>query len=137
MFVCELLSGLWVGSPEILQNKNFLVDNDITIIFNCTQLYNFPENPDIQKIRLPFPPSEDTKCIEIMKINKDKIIDHIHNHIDTHNILIVCYNGKTISPLIVALYILKYGKLNKKSIYEILLSKDPQLSLWCDLDIFN
>ena len=43
MFFCELLSGLWVGDTDLLNSTNFIQDNDISIILNCTQLFDFPD----------------------------------------------------------------------------------------------
>ena len=104
---------------------------------NCTQLFDFPDIDTLRKIRLPFSPVQNNDNIFLLKKNYHKIIDFIHNSIDTNNILICCYDGKSISPFIIALYILKYSTIEKNSIYNILLSKNPQLSLWCDIELFN
>ena len=56
MIHCELLSGLWISDVEMLNKTKFLEDNNISIIFNCTQTFDFPENKSIKKIRIPFSP---------------------------------------------------------------------------------
>ena len=73
----------------------------------------------------------------LLKKNYHKIVDFIHDSTDTNNILICCYDGKSISAFIIALYILKYSTIDRSSIYNILLSKQSDLSLWCDLELFN
>ena len=136
MYATELISGLWIGDSSILNSKKFMTDNQIGIILNCTQLFDFPDL-DLQKIRLPF--SNDKKSdtdLILLRQNKDKILSFINDNIDNHNILIVCYDGKSISPFIVSLYIAEYSQLDKKSIYDILLTKDSSLSLWFDLSLF-
>jgi|TARA_B110000967_G_C18847729_1_gene542889 hypothetical protein len=136
MYATELISGLWIGDSSILNSKKFMTDNQIGIILNCTQLFEFPDL-DLQKIRLPF--SNDKKSdtdLILLRQNKDKILSFINDNIDNHNILIVCYDGKSISPFIVSLYIAEYSQLDKKSIYDILLTKDSSLSLWFDLSLF-
>ena len=137
MFYCELLSGIWIGDIDILSNKKFIEDNDITIVLNCTQLFDFPDIDTLRKIRLPFSsiPNSDTD-MQLLKQNRQKIVQFIDDNINDHNILICCYDGKSISPFIVALYIAEKSKINKSSIYNILLTKNSNLSLWCDLDIF-
>jgi len=113
-----------------------MTDNQIGIILNCTQLFDFPDL-DIQKIRLPFSNNKNSDTdLSLLRQNKDKILSFINDNIDNHNILIVCYDGKSISPFIVALYIAEYSQLDKKSIYNILLTKDSSLSLWYDLSLF-
>ena len=137
MFTTELLSGLWVGDTDMLNSKKFMIDNQIDIIFNCTTYFDFPDLKDIQKIRLPF--SNDKRSdsdLMLLRANKDKILSFINDNIDKHNILIVCYDGKSIGPFIVALYIAEYSKIDKKSIYDILLTKDSNLSMWYDLSLF-
>ena len=137
MFTLELLSGIWIADSDILNSKKFMDDNQITIILNCTQIFDFPDISSIQKIRLPFSNNKNSDTdLSLLRENKTKILQFIHDNIDNHNILICCYDGKSISPFIVALYIAEYSKVDKKSIYNILLTKDSNLSLWYDLSLF-
>ena len=137
MFTLELLSGIWIADSDILNSKKFMDDNQITIILNCTQIFDFPDISTIQKIRLPFSNNKNSDTdLSLIRENKTKILQFIHDNIDNHNILICCYDGKSISPFIVALYIAEYSKIDKKSIYDILLTKDSNLSLWYDLSLF-
>ena len=137
MFYCELLSGIWIGDTDILVNDRFIKDNNIDIILNCTQMFNFPELDLYKKVRLPFSPvRESDSDIYLIRENYKKIVTFLTENIDVHNILICCYDGKSISPFIVALYIAEYSNVDKKSIYNILLTKDSNLSLWYDLSLF-
>lgn len=137
MFYCELLSGLWIGDTDILMNNKFINDNNISIILNCTQTFDFPKINNLKKFRLPFSPiRESNDDIYLIRENKEKIISFIKNNIDSENILIVCYNGKSISPFLVSLYIASESKIDNSSIYNILLSKSNDLELWCDLSLF-
>ena len=136
MYTNELLSGLWIGDTDILNSKKFMSDNHIDIILNCTQLFDFPDL-DIQKIRLPFSNDKNSDTdLMLLRQNKNKILSFIRDNIIDKNILIVCYDGKSISPFIVFLYIAEYSKIDKKSIYNIMLTKDSNLSLWFDLSLF-
>ena len=136
MYTNELLSGLWIGDTDILNSKKFMTDNQIDIILNCTQLFDFPDL-DIQKIRLPFSNDKNSDTdLMLLRKNKDKILSFIHDNINDKNILIVCYDGKSISPFLVYLYIAEYSKIDKRSIYNIMLTKDSNLSLWFDLSLF-
>ena len=137
MFTLEILSGIWIADSNILNSKKFMDDNQITIILNCTQIFDFPDISSIQKISLPFSNNKNSDTdLSLIRENKTKILQFIHDNIDNHNILICCYDGKSISPFIVALYIAEYSKIDKKSIYNILLTKDSNLSLWYDLSLF-
>ena len=137
MFTLELLSGIWIADSDILNSKKFMDDNQITIILNCTQIFDFPDISTIQKIRLPFSNNKNSDTdLSLIRENKTKILQFIHDNIDNHNILICCYDGKSISILIIAIYLLHYSNIDKKSIYNILLTKDSNLSLWFDLSLF-
>ncbi len=137
MYANELLSGLWIGDTDILNSKKFMTDNHIDIILNCTQLFDFPDLNNIQKIRLPFSNDKNSDTdLMLLRQNKDKILSFINDNITDKNILIVCYDGKSISPFIVYLYIAEYSKIDKRSIYNIMLTKDSNLSLWYDLSLF-
>ena len=137
MVYCELLSGLWIGDTNILINNKFIEDNNISIILNCTQMFNFPEIDIYKKIRIPFSPVRNSdNDINLIRQEYKEIINFISESIDEHNILICCYDGKSISPFIVALFIALNSKIDHKSIYTILLSKSKELDLWCDLSVF-
>ena len=137
MYVNEILSGLWIGDSAILNSKKFMEENSIDIILNCTQIFDFPDINNLQKIRLPFSNDKNSDTdLMLLRQNKDKILSFIDENITDKNILIVCYDGKSISPFLIALYIAEYSKIDKKSIYNILLTKDSSLSLWFDLSLF-
>jgi hypothetical protein len=137
MYANELLSGLWIGDTDILNSKKFMTDNSIDIILNCTQLFESPDLDNIQKIRLPFSNNKNSDTdLSLLRQNKNKILSFIHDNINDKNILIVCYDGKSISPFIIFLYIAEYSKIDKRSIYNIMLTKDSNLSLWYDLSLF-
>ena len=79
---------------------------------------------------------EDKRLRNLLKENMDKIIDFIHEKIDENNIFIHCYNGTSISPLIVAIYMIKKGEISKDTIHDILRSKNKDICLDFDLSIF-
>lgn len=137
MYTNELLSGLWIGDTDILNSKQFMIDNQIDIILNCTQLFDFPNLENIQKIRLPFSNDKNSDTdLMLLRQNKNKILSFINDNINDKNILIVCYDGKSISPFLVYLYIAEFSKIDKRSIYNIMLTKDSNLSSWFDLSLF-
>ena len=137
MFYCEILSGIWISDIDILNNINFLKDKDISVILNCTEIIDFPDL-DLQKIRLPFTSSQsDVTNIDRLSANYKRIISFIDKNMDDNNILISCYDGKSISVLIMAIYLKHYSKLNKNEIITFLTSKSPDFHLWCDLDLFS
>ena len=133
----EILSGLWIGNINDSYNENFYKDNLIDIVINCTSDQGFLDLPNLKKIRIPMNNNmEPDKDIQLLRNNKDKILSFINENIEEKNIFIFCYNGLTISPLIVALYIIKYGDISKDIIRDILRSKNKEICLDFDLSMF-
>lgn len=137
MIYIEIISGIWIASAEMIQNKQFLSDNQIGVILNCTQYHDFPNYP-CEKIRLPFSPNSTHESnLELLKKNKEKILSFIDQYYETRNILIACYDGKCLSPMIVALWLLGRSSLNASQITTMLQGCCEEFQLWCDLRSFD
>ena len=133
----EIISGLWICDIKDAYNKEIYKDNLINIIINCTIGYEYPDIPNIKKLRIPLSDNLDpNKDIYFLKNNIDKIINFIHEKIEENNILIFCYDGISISPIIIAIYMVKYGKISLDNIREILRSKNEKICLDLNLSLF-
>lgn len=133
----EIISGLWMGNINDAFNEDFYKDNDIKIAINCTFDQGFLDIKNTQKIRIPLSDKLDpNRDIKLLKENIDKIVDFIHDKIEENNILVYCYNGLTVSPLIIGLYMIKKGEISKDVIRDILKSKNTNICLDFDLSIF-
>jgi protein-tyrosine phosphatase len=138
MFCCELISGLWIGDTDIMRSKKFLEENDIKIIVNFTIDIGFPENNDIKNVRIPI--SEQLKYSnDIMKLNTylEDLLNLIKNNTDKNNILLSCYDGKSVSALVVALYIIKFSSITRDTVRQIIQSKCRDISLDYDFSVFD
>ena len=136
--ITEIISGLWIGDHEDTYNEDFINDNLITITINCTIDKGFLNRDNISKIRIPLSPQLNPLTdIEMLKKNIDNILKYIHENIEENNILVYCYNGKTISPFIVSLYLMKYGEINKDKLKQIILSKNTDISMDYDLSLLD
>ena len=133
----EILSGLWIGNLNDAYNEEFYNDNLISIAINCTFEQGFLDLPNIKKIRVPVTDKLDpNRDLILLKDNMNKILDFIDEKIDENNIFIYCYNGLTVSPLIIALYMIKKGNISKDNIRDILKSKNSNICLDFDLSMF-
>ena len=43
MLYAEIISGLWIGDVDMMYNKKFIQDNQISIIINCTTNFKFSD----------------------------------------------------------------------------------------------
>ncbi len=135
--VTEIISGLWIGDINDAFTTSFYNDNLINIVINCTLDQGFIDLPNINKTRIPLScnltPERD---MQLLKNNMIKIVDYIHKNIELNNIFIYCYNGNTISPMIVAIYLIKYGGISSDMIHEILRSKKETICIDYNLSLF-
>ena len=133
----ELLSGLWIGSVNDIYNSEFYKDNNINTVINCTTDQGFLNMDSLNKIRIPLSNNPDMNSdIYLLSQKMDQILEFIHKSLEDKNIFIYCYNGISISPLIVAIYMIKYGNISKDIIREVLKSKNSDICLDYDLGIF-
>lgn len=138
MFCCEIISGIWIGDTDIMHSKKFLEENDIKIIINFTIDIGFPENDEIKNIRIPV--SEQLKySSDVMKLNTylKELLNLIKNNTDKNNILLSCYDGKSVSALVCALYIIKNSSITKETVRQLIQSKSKDISLDYELSVFD
>ena len=136
MLYVEIISGLWIGNIDTMYNKKFIKDNNITVILNCTTNYKFSDYTGTHNIRIPL--SDNIyHNIETLRCNKDKILTFIDDSLNDNNILLCCYDGKTIGPFIISLYLIKYGGITKDKVKKIILSKNSNISMDYDLELLD
>jgi protein-tyrosine phosphatase len=125
----EILSGLWIGSIDDLKHPSFFEDMEINIIVNLTDC-DFKVQKKVSYINLPI------SSYNIYSMNNMiyKLVDNIHNNLKDglNNIFIYCINGLTVSPLIVGVYMIKYGSVTKYDVPVILKSKNNEILLNID-----
>ena len=126
----EILSGLWFGSIDDLKNPTFFEDMNINIIVNLTDCNFKIQKHNVSYINLPL------SSYNIYSMNNMifKLIDNIHNNLKDglNNIFIYCINGLTYSPLIIGVYMKKYGSVTKYDVPVILKSKNNDVLLSID-----
>ena len=136
MFCCEIISGLWIGDSDIMCSSKFIRENNIEIVINFTIDCVSPVN-DIRFIRIPILDDlkNDTDILELNKYLKD-ILLLIQNNTDKCNILLSCYDGKSVSALVIALYILKNSSITSTSVRRLIQSKSKDIALDYDFSFF-
>jgi len=135
--ITEYLQGIYVSDINTAFDKTIYQKYNIDIVINCTIDFGFLDL-NIKKIRIPL--SNDLNYhtdIKLLNQNLNKILSFINDNYIEYNILLCCYDGLTISPIIVGLFISKYGKIPINQIKNILKSKNKDIIIELDLSIFN
>ena len=133
----EYIQGIYSSDITESLHHEIYKKYNIDIVINCTQLHGFVDL-SIKKVRIPV--SNDLNFhtdIQILQKNLPTLLEFIYNNFVYHNILIVCETGKTVSPIIIALFMVKYGNIKLSDIKNILKSKNNDISIELDLSIFR
>ena len=126
----EVLSGLWFGSIDDLKHPMFFDDMSINIIINLTDCDYKIQKKNVSYINLPL----SSHNINSLRNMIFKLADNIHNNLKDglNNIFIYCYNGLIFSPLIIGVYMIKYGCVTKYDVPVILKSKNNDILISID-----
>ena len=126
----EVLSGLWFGSIDDLKHPMFFDDMNINIIINLTDCDFKIQKKNISYINLPL----SSYNINSLTQRIFNMSDLIHNNIKDglNNIFIYCYNGLIFSPLMIGVYMIKYGSITKYDVPVILKSKNNDVLISID-----
>lgn len=133
----EYIQGIYSSDITESLHHEIYKKYNIDIVINCTQLHGFVDL-SIKKVRIPV--SNDLNYhtdIQILQKNLPTLLEFIYNNFVYHNILIVCETGQTVSPIIIALFMVKYGNIKLSDIKKILKSKNNDISIELDLSIFR
>lgn len=118
----EILPGLWLGNIESSVDIDFLQNENITCIINCTNTFPFPDIA-VRKIRVPVldngAPSEIYKMYTLL--DRGAIV--INALLPRCNILVHCQAGKQRSVAILLAYLMKYCRFTLPEAVAVLKSK--------------
>jgi protein-tyrosine phosphatase len=120
----EITSNLWIGDCYSALNSNFLENNNIKLIINCSKNLKFNDFKHIKKLRIPI--NDDRSNESNIKMIKyfNKYYHIIDNFLKANKgVLIHCRMGCQRSATLVALYLMKKKNINFKQAKQIIRSK--------------
>ena len=122
----QITKNIWLGNYYAAQDIEFLKQNNIDIIINCTPNipHHFPDQFTYYRI-----PINDDKSIDAnvyMSRLMLKYANILHHHtIHNRNIFIHCNAGAQRSATVLYSYIYKYGNYDSKSTIKFIKSRRP------------
>lgn len=150
----EILPGLWLGNAKAALDNNFLIDNNIDIIVNCTTDIPFINETQIEtsyddiidsssvktktiNIRIPVNDSLLEKDILLMQHYLTVLLPELLEYYNSDKkIFVHCYAGKQRSAIVIAslLFSLRVSELSDtlskeeiaKDVFKFIISKRPQ-----------
>ena len=119
-----IIPNIYLGNFNAATDLNFLKNNKIELIVNCSRNIPFLNDYNCEKIRIPIDDNRIFKNYDILKYLN--VIDKIHGYKEKkQNVLIHCRLGSQRSANIVIQYLLKYCNLNLDSATQIIKQKRP------------
>jgi len=104
----EIIPGVWLGNQASSADKDFLKENNITLIINATP--NFPNwfntNPEIKYVRIPIQNRDEPIMRTVFDETIEEALQEIRqNAANGGNTLVHCKSGHTRSATVVALFL--------------------------------
>ena len=107
----EIIPRLWLGNVKASMNEDFIRENNITVVFNCTK--NLAFSPMIPiKYRIPVDDNLEEEEIRNMELWSGEIAyKMITEYIEGKTILVHCMAGMQRSAASVAFFLISYQKM--------------------------
>lgn len=109
----EILPNLWLGNAKASMDQDFIVQNNIQVVFNCTK--NLPFSPIIPvKYRVPVDDNLEENEIRNMELWSSEIAYKIiKEYINGKTILVHCAAGMQRSAASIAFMLIAYKMMNE------------------------
>lgn len=131
----EILPGLWISSSSIIQATDWLTQNMIQCVINCSTNLPFPQVSELKvKYRWSINELETLNNLSFWAQQLEELADLIDQQISHYNILIYCTTGQQLAPTVILTYLLKYGHMDLNQAMQAIKSKktdafEPQFVL--------
>lgn len=107
----KILDNLYIGNYEAPIDTEFLKNQNIKLIVNCTKNYKYDTENDINILRLGITDFNSPENNIILASNIDKIIEIINIYLESNEgVLVHCHMGQQRSAMLIACYLMKYKK---------------------------
>jgi protein-tyrosine phosphatase len=123
-----ILPGLWLGNAKAAMNEQFLKENKIEAVFNCTK--DQPFHSSIKR-RYRVPVDDNLKHEEIrnMELWSYEIVYKLTKEHKQGNVLVHCYAGMQRSAAVIAMYLIGNHRMKKDNAISFIRSKRP-IAFW-------
>lgn len=138
----EIIPRLWLGNSKASMNEDFIRNNNIVVVFNCTK--NLPFSPIIPtKYRIPVDDNLEEAEIRNMELWSNEIAYKIiREYAEGKTILVHCAAGMQRSAASVAFMLIAYYKLGSVEAMRIIKEKRniafyPRANFGRSIDYFD
>ncbi len=121
----EIIPGLWLGNVNASKDVNFIKNNNIQVVFNCTKNLEF--SPIIpEKYRLPLDDNLEEDEIRNMSLwSNDIAFKIMSNYLAGKTILVHCMAGMQRSAAAVAIFLIAYKGMRSTEAIQFIKERRP------------
>ena len=120
----EIINNIWLGNYKASIDKDFINNNGIEVIFNCTRTHPFIENDNIIKYRLDV--NDHSNDLLRMRKRIDWASYTLNHHMKNNKkILIHCHAGLQRSATLLAYTLMRYRNISLKNCVNLIRSRRP------------
>jgi protein tyrosine phosphatase len=121
----EIIPRLWLGNVRASQDDNFIKQNNIQVVFNCTKNLGF--SPSIpQKYRIPLDDNLEEEELRNMALWSNEIaFKIISEYLEGKAILVHCMAGMQRSAAAVAMFLIAFYKMRVQEAIQFIKQKRP------------
>ncbi len=119
----EIIPRLWLGNVRASQDDDFIKQNNIQVVFNCTKNLSF--SPSIpQKYRVPLDDNLEEEELRNMALWSNEIaFKIIAEYLEGKSILVHCMAGMQRSAAAVAMFLIAFYKIRAQSAIDFIKQK--------------
>ena len=118
-----IIPGLWLGNIRSARNGDFLKENNITTVFNCTK--DAPFHYSVKKqYRVPVDDNLEEEEIRNLELWSYEIVYKLTKEYKEGTVLVHCHAGMQRSAAVVAMYLIAHGMKSDDAI-NFIKSKRP------------
>ena len=118
----QIEPNLWIGDMRAPADDNFLIKNNINVVFNCTPSLPFSKNRIIQyKYQLAINDDLKANSIRNMALSLPAAVSTLIKHLKNNDrVLVHCHAGMQRSATLIAAYLMaKYNLTKKQAVKQI------------------
>lgn len=121
----EILPGLWLGDRQASVDEEFLKQNRIRVVFNCTK--DLPFSPLIkEQYRVPVHDNLEEEEIHNMELWSKEIVYHLLREYKSGKVILVhCMAGRQRSAAVVAMGLIAYLNIHALDAYQYIKDRRP------------
>ncbi len=127
-FSNQITTNLWLGNFIESSNEQFIRNNNIKVIVNCSKdlPFYFSQTEVPYRYRIPVNDDKQEDSLLAMYLYLPSIIEKIRKHIENNdNVYVHCHAGMQRSACVVSAYLMATHNMNFEQTYNYLKSRRP------------